>query len=61
MKNEVDGGRLKGRVAKSLAGVISICALLAGVPSILSNSVVHFSSGLKLVIFGLIAGTSILI
>ena len=57
----MDGGRLKGRGAKSLAGVISICALLAGVPSIISNSVVHFSSGVKLVILGLIAGTSILI
>jgi hypothetical protein len=60
LKSEIDDGRLKGRVAKTLAAIISICALLSGIPPIVSNSIDNFSSGLKLVGLGLIAGASIL-
>jgi len=61
LKSEVDDGRLKGRVAKTLAAIISICALISGIPPIVSNSIDNVSSGFKLVVFGLFAGGSSII
>lgn len=55
IKEEIDNGRFKGRIAKSLSLIVAAAAFMSGIPTLFSSNIEQFSSGFKLVLFGIIA------
>lgn len=53
IKDEIDNGRSKGRIAKSLSLIVTAAALTSGIPTLFSSNIEQFSSGFKLVLFGI--------
>jgi hypothetical protein len=61
LKEEVDSRRGGKSLAKSLTALLTTSAIAAGIPGVLFGGVQYFSSSLKLLIFAMLSGLSLLI
>lgn len=60
LKEEVDSRRERKSLPKSITALITTSAVVAGVPGVLFGGAQYFSSSLKLVIFAILSGLSLL-